>query len=289
MKLPNIKKLLTPAVSPDARLKKAREAAALAGTNPGGTSGSRSGGGAPRSFSDYYTEVSAYFTPETVSYSPLDAGAISALLAKSLRPVYDSAIARRRETTAAYNANLDADAYARGIGSSTYVTDVKQRNYRDESRDVETLESSYGAQLAEKLYDALAAQSKQQLEVDKFNAEQINNAASRAYSAATALFNASKSSGSSGAAKTADAESALPALSFRKQLAVNAKNTAAYEKIPTVSAEDAETYWQRLSPDLRSALLNADSTDGIRVLATIEKSVGTNRFRELLQEYPAAQ
>ena len=254
----------------DDRLKKAREAAAQTGTNPGSGNGSRSGGsGAPRSFSDYYTAVAAYFTPETVSYSPLDAGAISALLAKSLRPVYDNAIERRRENTATYNANLDADAYARGIGSSTYVTDVKQRNYRDESRDVETLESSYGAQLAEKLYDALAAQSKQQLEADKFNAEQRNNAASRAYSAATALYNASKSSGSSGSAKAADAESALPTLSFRKQLAVNAKNTAEYEKIPTVSAENAELYWQRLSPDLRKALLTAYSTDELRFLATI--------------------
>ena len=284
MNLLSVKKgLLTPAVSPDFLLKKRNETKQQkAAAQPIAT-----GSGSSPSFDDLYAETSAYFSPETVSYSPLGAGALTRLIAKSLRPAYDQAIERRRENTATYNANLDADAYARGIGSSSYVTDVKQRSYRDEARDVEALEASYGAQLAEKLYAALNEQADRQLEVDMFNAKQIDTAKQRAYSAASALYRASGGSGSFGGTKAESSGSTLPALSLRKTLNNGIDEVSAYGMIPTVPAEEAETYWKRLTPAARKSLLNASGSDDAQLLGTIEKSLGYTRFHALLQEYPA--
>lgn len=269
----NKTRLLTPAVSPDAAIDRSTEAKAVT-----------TGRGATHSFDDAYAAASAYYTPETVSYTPLDRETLSGLIAESLRPAYDQAIENRQRSTAAVNANLDADAWSRGIGQSSYVTDVKSRNYQSEARDVGTLEASYGAALAQQLFNALSAQESLRVEVDMFNAQQIDTAKNRAYQAATALYKASSGSGSS---KTA-AQSASPAISMQAALRSGLYDVAAYDAIETSPAEDAELYWKLLTPEDREKLYNAETQEDARTLASIEKSVGIHRLQELLREYPTA-
>ena len=272
----NQTRLLTPAVSPDDRIDRSE------GTKTAASGAS--GRGSARTFGDAYAAASAYYTPETVSYTPLDRETLSGLIEASLRPAYDQAIENRQRSTAAANANLDADAWSRGIGQSSYVTDVKSRNYQSEARDVGTLEASYGAALAEQLFNALRAQESLRVEVDMFNAQQIDAAKNRAYQAAAALYKASTGSGGS---KTAT-RSASPALSMQTALRSGLMDTALYDAIQTSEAEDAELYWKLLTPEEREKLYTAETQEDARLIAEIEKSVGVHGLQKLLREYPTA-
>ena len=131
------------------------------------------------------------YLPETVTFEPLDEDVLKETISNWLRPAYDQAIRSRQERTQRQNAELDADALARGMGTSTYVTDVKDRAFRSEAQDVGALEGDYASTLAGQLYDAMRAQQETKIEVDMFNAEQINRAREKAAAAAQALYGAS--------------------------------------------------------------------------------------------------
>jgi len=306
MKLPTINtRLLTPPVSPDLnvqkKLKKAEQDAKLASALPRGGGGGGAASIDVPSFDSFYEQASAYYTPATIDYTPLDKETIASLIAEWLRPTYDKAIANRRKVTQTYNANLDADAWARGIGRSSYVTDVKGRNYGDESRDVSTLESSYGSVLAEHLYDALKTQAEKKLEVDTFNAEQINTARARAFDAATALYNAAQSaaieaaklnakSGSSGGRKKTSVSAALTAPTSIEQTLKDSLTTApVYDKVQSTSPKTVEKVLSRLSGSERDKLYQAKTKTAAKLLTEMTKSVGKNAMKRLMQRYEATK
>ncbi|HAY19588.1 MAG TPA: hypothetical protein DCY17_01955, partial [Clostridiales bacterium] len=66
----------------------------------------------------------------------------------------DSAIDNRREHGETTLAELDADAYSRGMGGSTYLSGMKRREYDAVAADIAMLEANYNAQLAKYLYEA---------------------------------------------------------------------------------------------------------------------------------------
>ena len=65
----------------------------------------------------------------------------------------DSAIGNRREHGETTLAELDADAYSRGMGGSTYLSGMKRREYDAVAADIAMLEANYNAQLAKYLYE----------------------------------------------------------------------------------------------------------------------------------------
>lgn len=71
-----------------------------------------------------------------------------------LRPAVDSAIEDRRNYGMTAMAELDADAYSRGMGGSTYLSSMKKREYDSIARDIARLESDYSAELAQYVYNA---------------------------------------------------------------------------------------------------------------------------------------
>ncbi len=75
-------------------------------------------------------------------------------LEQFLRPAVDSAIDNRREHGETTLAELDADAYSRGMGGSTYLSGMKRREYDAVAADIAMLEANYNAQLAKYLYEA---------------------------------------------------------------------------------------------------------------------------------------
>ena len=154
------------------------------------STGTGSGSGATPSFESIFEEMLKRYLPETVSFTPLGEDVLRETISNWLRPAYEQAIRSRRERTERQNAELDADAWARGMGASTYVTDVKDRAFRSEAQDVSDLESDYASALAGQLYDAMRAQQEQKIAVDQFNAEQINHARERAADEAQALYSA---------------------------------------------------------------------------------------------------
>lgn len=117
---------------------------------------------------------------ETISYNPLSPSTLKSAIAKALRPSYDKAIETRNRTAATNRAMIDADAAARGIGASTWVTDVKNRQNDAAATDIANLESDYSAKLYENLLSRLTDQENKKLTVDQFNAQAKQNALSQA-------------------------------------------------------------------------------------------------------------
>lgn len=173
------------------------------GGGSGGSSASSSGGGGGAAVSSYrapaadreqnlkklieglYTSV---FQQADVAYTPQTAETLSTQISSWLLPGYERAIAERQTQTARYGAELDADAIARGMGGSTFVTDVKSRQQRDEANDIALLQTEYGATLAKNVMEQMTAQQQTKAEVDMFNASMRQTAYQSAYEAALELF-----------------------------------------------------------------------------------------------------
>lgn len=137
---------------------------------------------------------------DTVKYTPQSASALKSAIAKALRPQYDAAIRNRQNTAAANRASIDADAAARGLGSSSWVTDVKNRQNNAEAQDVANLEGQYSAALYQNLMNKLSEQDQLSMSAQQANAGIQQNALSTALGLTDKYYKewAPASSGSSG-------------------------------------------------------------------------------------------
>lgn len=176
----------------------------------------------PEAYSQLLDQLQANLASktETLSYDPMSASTLKSAIAKALRPSYDKAIANRNKTAATNRAAIDADAAARGIGASTWVTDVKNRQNDAAAADIANLESDYSAKLYENLLSRLSDQENKKLTVDQFNAQAKQNALAQALSltdkywekwgtqpASSGSSSSKKSSGSSSSNKTSTSSS----------------------------------------------------------------------------------
>ena len=119
--------------------------------------------------------------------------ALYALFEGFLRPSIDAAISSRERRGRQNMAELDADAYARGMGGSSYIFSMKSREQDDVASDIASLEGQYTASMSEYLYKAIS--SMQQLEADMAKTR-MNIAAQKALAAAR--YSGSGSGGRSG-------------------------------------------------------------------------------------------
>lgn len=140
----------------------------------------------------YLSSLYAAYQSSPLTYVPQSRDALKAGIEDWLRPPVEQAIAQRKSLTGAYHAQLDADAIARGMGGSTYVTDVKSRQKDSEAGDITKLESDYAANLAKQLAQALEGERDRALETDMFNLQNDQAAYLKAYEAAIDLFKAYK-------------------------------------------------------------------------------------------------
>ncbi|MCR5809083.1 MAG: hypothetical protein K6G56_05925 [Clostridiales bacterium] len=130
----------------------------------GGASGSNGGGydidrGISDLYNGLYSKLRAYGVTGIPKFS-----ALYAMFESFLRPSIEAAIRARRRSGKANMAELDADAYARGMGASTYLSSIKAREQDAVESDVTGLEGRYSASMAEYLYKAVS--SMQSLESD---------------------------------------------------------------------------------------------------------------------------
>lgn len=204
-------------------------------------------------------EMYARFAPQQVTYDTRSEEEIRATVAAWLRPSYDQAIVNRQTQTRQNKANLDADAIARGMGASTYVSDVKNRQQNAESSDIASIEADYGATLSKYVLDGVDSERDRALEAEKFNASARQDAYDKAYSAALALFaQYKKSSGGSGKSKT-----------------------------PPTSKESCEAFLASLTGEERRAVYESTTAEGARYHAELIASVGTQGFLQLVGKYPS--
>ncbi len=139
-------------------------------------------------FETIYEKAKKDYAPQLVSYTPIDEKTLAERIGAVLRPVYEKAIAAIFRNNKRADAELDADAISRGMGSSTFVTDVKRRQDNIAADDVNDLETEYGAKFADQLYKAMEGERDRLLDVQKFNAQQQNAALEQAFSAAKTLY-----------------------------------------------------------------------------------------------------
>ena len=141
-------------------------------------------------FQTFYDQAKQEHAPQLISYTPLDEKTLTERISTVLRPIYDKAIAAIFRGNQKTDAELDADAISRGMGSSTFVTDVKRRQDSAAADDVKDLETEYGAKLADQLYKAMEGERDRLFEVEKFNAQQQSAALEQAFSVAKVLYEA---------------------------------------------------------------------------------------------------
>ncbi len=236
------------------------------GTGKSSSSGSSSSGSKASDasvLSGYIDEMYELFSPEEIVYEAKTEEELSASIAEWLRPGYDQAIANRQTQTLTYQAETDADAIARGMGSSTYVTDVKARQSREEASDIATLESDYGSTLAKYVSEGVESETERALEVQMYNAERRQEAYELAYSAAIELFKYYKKSGSSGGS-----------------------GSKTVTTVATTTAENCDTFLSLLSGDERKAVYNASTEESAQYRDEILASVGYSGYLSLRKKYP---
>ena len=228
------------------------------GSGSGGSSGISDANVLSGLIEDMYNR----FAPQEISYDAKDEEEIRTSVAGWLRPSYDKAITTRKEQTLTNQANLDADAIARGMGASTYVTDVKNRQQNAESSDIAAMESDYGSTLAKYVSEGVETENDRLLEVQKFNAEQRQAAYELAYSAAAQLFTYYKKKSSGGSGGSAG-------------------------KVTATSRENVETFLGLLSSQERAGVYQATTAEGARYRAEILASVGYGGYLQLQGKYPS--
>lgn len=140
------------------------------------------------SFETFYEKTKKQYTPTLMEYTGTDMEALREQIVTWLRPSYEQALKKQEKQAALYNGKLDADAWSRGMGSSTYVSDLKYRRQNELQENRANLEASYGAALAEQLVKAWEKQLEYRMEVEKFNAQAKNEANEKALTAAEKLY-----------------------------------------------------------------------------------------------------
>lgn len=253
-------------------------------SSSGSGSGSHSSSQTPiPTLESLFQEMLQHYLPETVEFTPLSEEVLSETIGNWLRPAYEQAIQSRREQTQRINAELDADAWSRGMGQSTYLSDVKERQYRGESLDVDALESDYASTLAGHLYDAMKAQQDKKIEVDEFNAEQINHANELAMQAAQALYNAYLTSHRSGGSGSGGAGGAQTSVSFADALLNNAAGN-----VNNVDYDTASALVGRMTPEERSRLYDRSDPYYLKLRSELLYGLGRSGLAALMNQYPGA-
>ena len=237
-------------------------------SEPAATSSSSSSSSAQTAASDedvlstYIDEMYARYAPEELTYDEKSEEELRDSVAEWLRPGYDQAIANRQSQTLTNRAALDADAAARGIGSSTYVTDVKSRQLSDEASDIASLEADYGSTLAKYVSEEESEQNDQMLEVESYNAEQRQAAYDMAYAAAVKLFEYYKKSGGGSGKKSGSS-------------------------VATTSSSNIASFLNQLTKEERAEVYGATTQQGAEYRAEILASVGYQGYLNLQNQYPS--
>lgn len=157
-------------------------------------------------FQQYYQQILASMTPQTIDYQAPTSEEIAAQISAYLRPAVDQQIRNRRQSTLQQRAATDADAASRGILGSTWVTDIKNRLHQSETADIAAAESDYRSQLLQGVFNRQAQEADRANQIAMFNAQMRQQAEDAAYNRAGDMYNIylQKKKGSGGGSKPAE-------------------------------------------------------------------------------------
>ncbi len=110
-------------------------------------------------FSNLYNKFYGMFN----TYQPQSASTLKDAIARQIRPQTDQDIKARQGELKAERAMIDTDAASRGMGPSSWVTDVKTRRNDAAARDIQNIEANYQANLYNGVLNRLNAQDEMAL------------------------------------------------------------------------------------------------------------------------------
>lgn len=113
-------------------------------------------------------------------------------IAQYLNPYLQNSIRSRRDQTADYRAAADADAWSRGVGGSSILTDQKNQLYKAEARDIMAAQNEFLANVAQQATAMMENARNRNLEREVTNAANALTAAreNAGYENAVNQFNA---------------------------------------------------------------------------------------------------
>lgn len=194
---------------------------------------------------------------------------VSDMWSEILRPGVDAAIDRRNRDAKRDMAELDADAVARGMGSSTYVTSVKAREMEEAQDDISDMEAQYGAVLAERIYDTLSQYDQMKYDAQKNNAEATEEAIRTALSMASDWYSQYLSQ------QSAD----------KKQASGGSSGSSGSGKSSSLSAADYAEYIRNLTPAQQRLLFTSDSEYWSSRRDEIYSVLGKTLYESLKKQY----
>lgn len=109
-------------------------------------------------------------TPTEITLDAKTRESMAADVSAYLRPYYDMAAQERQQTAVQSRAELDADAYSRGMGSSTWLTDKKSRESMAAASDIASINAQYGAALGQGVSEQMGTYEQNKLTVAQQNA-----------------------------------------------------------------------------------------------------------------------
>lgn len=214
--------------------------------------------------SGYVNTLYSAYQPEPLVYETVSESELLAQIEAWLRPSYERAILNRQESTKNYRAELDADAISRGMGASSYVTDVKSRQLGREAEDVALLNSEYGATLAKTLSEQMAGERERAFEVAKINQQNDYDAYMRAYSAALSMFSVYKAKGGGGGSGAGGSGSGA---------------------VVATSPENCEAFLAILTPTERANVYAGTTAQDKQYKSELIASVGMSGYYQLMSKY----
>ena len=128
-------------------------------------------------FSNLYNKFYGMFN----TYQPQSASTLKDAIARQLRPMTDQDIKVRQGELKAERAMIDTDAASRGMGPSSWVTDVKTRRNDAAARDIQNIEANYQTNLYNGVLNRLNAQDEMALSAAQTAAGMATNAANAYY------------------------------------------------------------------------------------------------------------
>ena len=184
-------------------------------------------------------------------------------LSAFLRPSVDAAIEDRRSYGDYTLAELDADAYSRGMGGSTYLSSMKMREYDSIARDVAKLESNYDSKIAEYMYNAQKALNEMKLKLAEL---QLNHA-----------FDMEK--------LDKQHQNAIEQLRYRSELASqqesgNADDEDEFNQI----YDEYYAYMLALTPDERNSFLTSNKKFWKNLRESAKSALGAKGYHQLITE-----
>lgn len=138
------------------------------------------------SFQSMVDQITAQLAAPKISYRMPSTSSLASEISAYLKPQLDQAITARQDQTLTNRAEIDADAASRGMGRSSFVTDVKDRAMDAEATDISNMESDYQSRLLQAVQEQYMQHQANKLAADQYNSSAMASARGAAYQYALA-------------------------------------------------------------------------------------------------------